>query len=83
MDFSLNGEKMDLLIQSARGTKHFSLSSETRVSEAVREATQAFEYTYPRFGLVLTCNTSNPMSPERTLASYGIRDGAVLFLTAY
>lgn len=73
---------MKVTICSTRGRELFSFSKEAKVEEAVRDAVRVFDFpTAHRYGLLLSCNTSTPFDANRTLASYEIHDGAVLFLT--
>lgn len=73
---------MKVTIHSSRGCELLTLSDEAKVEEAVRGAVRAFDFPAPhRYGLLLSGNTSTPLDPDRTLASYNIHEGAVLLLT--
>jgi len=73
---------MKITIHSTRGRKLFSFREDANVVEAVSETVHAFDFPPAyRYGLLLSGNTSAALDASRTLASYNIRDGAVLFLT--
>jgi hypothetical protein len=73
---------MKIEIQSTRGRESFTFPDGTKVAEAVKEAVRAFNFpAVHHYGLLLSGNTSTPLDTDRTLTSYNIRDGAVLFLT--
>lgn len=73
---------MKIAIQSTRGHESFTLSDEVKVEKAVTQAVQAFDFpAVHHYGLLLSGNTSTPLDPDHTLASYSIHDGAILFLT--
>lgn len=73
---------MKITIHSTRGHKSFSFREEVKIEEAIGEAIRAFDFSAAhRYGLLLSGNTSTPLAADRTLASYSIHDGAVLFLS--
>lgn len=73
---------MNITIHSTRGHKLFSFPEGAKVEEAAGEAVRAFDFSLAhRYGLLLSGNPSTPLAAERTLASYNISEGAVLFLT--
>ena len=80
---SAKDKTLEVKIQSTRGTKDFSFARETKISEVIEEAINAFGFVPgDRFELVLATNPGEPLKPERTLVSYHIEDGAILILTA-
>ncbi len=73
---------MKITIHSTRGLRPFTFREDGGVAEAVQEAVRAFDFPPAyHYSLLLSCNASTPLDASRTLASYDIRDGAVLFLT--
>lgn len=67
---------------SDAGRRPFTFREDAEVAEAVQAAVRAFDFpSAHHYGLLLSCNTSTPLDAGRTLPSYDIRDGAVLFLT--
>ena len=78
-----NEKTVDIKIQSTRGAKDFSFDKNTKIETVITDAITAFGFEPgDKFDLVLATNPGEPLSPERTLASYQITDGAVLILTA-
>ena len=76
-------KSIEVKIQSTRGTKDFSFPKETKISEVIEQAVNAFGFAPgDRFELVLASNPGEPLKPERTLVSYHIVDGTVLVLTS-
>jgi hypothetical protein len=74
---------LDIKIQSTRGTKDFSFTKETKISEVIVKAVAAFGFAPgDKFELVLATNPGEPLQPERTLVSYQVTDGTILILTA-
>jgi hypothetical protein len=76
-------KKLQITIQSTRGTKEFSFVEDTKIEEVTAKAVKAFDFAPgDKFELVLATNPKEPLRPERTLESYHIKDHAVLVLTA-
>jgi WXG100 protein secretion system (Wss), protein YukD len=74
---------LEIVIQSTRGTKTFSFPKETKISDVIEKAVDAFGFAKgDRFELVLATNPGEPLQPERPLVSYHIKDGDILILTA-
>lgn len=73
---------MKIKIHSTRGLKSFTFAEDVKASKAAQDAVQAFDFPVAhQYGLLLSGNTSTPLGADRTLDSYGIHDGAALFLT--
>lgn len=76
-------DTLEITIQSTRGTKQFSLPKEMKIAAVINEAVTAFGFAPgDNFELVLATNPGDPLRPERTLASYQVKDGDILILTA-
>jgi hypothetical protein len=74
---------VDVAIQTTRGSKQFTFSKETKISEVIAKVVAAFGFAPgDHFQLVSKTNPGEPLKPERTLVSYGIKSGDVLILTA-
>ena len=76
-------KKLNIKIQSTRGTREFTFPQDTQIKGVIAEAVMVFGFApSDRFELVLASDPGQPLNPERTLESYHIKDGAVLILTA-
>jgi hypothetical protein len=76
-------KKVDVKIQSTRGTKDFTFSDDAKVAPVIEEAVREFKFAPgDRFELVLASNPKEVLQPDRTLESYHIKNGTVLILTA-
>ena len=77
-----HGKQVEVEIQSSRGTRRFTFPEEEKISGVIRTAAEAFGFSLSdTFRLVLATNPSEPLQPERTLASYRVGNGTVLILT--
>jgi len=73
---------MNITVCSTRGMKSFSFTEDLTVAEAAKQAAKAFNFPPDRrYDLLLSCNASTPLLPDKTLGSYGVHDGSTLFLT--
>lgn len=73
---------MNVTVRSTRGQKSFSFTEDLQVAEAVKQAARAFDFPPDqRYDLLLSCNATTPLRPDRNLASYDILDGSTLFLS--
>jgi hypothetical protein len=75
-------KKVEVEVQSSRGSKKFTFPEEDKIAAVITAAATAFGFSLSdTFRLVLKSKPSEPLQPERTLASYHITDGTVLILT--
>ncbi len=72
---------MTITVLTLNGEKADSYQPGTRVSEILKEAIRDFGYPSGDYRLI-RLDTHQPLEPERSLASYGIRDGEALALAA-
>jgi hypothetical protein len=80
---SEHDNKLEIKIQSTRGTKEFEFPKDARVSDAIAKAVSVFGFAPgDTFQLVLAANPGQPLQPERTLASYHTNEDTLLVLTA-
>lgn len=78
-----NRKDVEITVQTTRGSKQFSFLKETKISDVIAKVVATFGFAPgDHFQLVLKGNPGEPLKPERTLVSYGIKDGDVLILTA-
>jgi hypothetical protein len=76
-------ELLDIVVQSTRGTKSFSLPKTAKVSEVISAAVSAFGFAPgDRFELSLATKPGEILQPERPLVSYHVTDGTVFLLTS-
>ena len=77
-----HGKHVEVEVQSSRGVRKFSFPEEEKISAVIRTAAEAFGFSLSdTFRLVLQSKASEPLQPDRTLASYHVVNGTVLILT--
>jgi hypothetical protein len=70
---------MTITVLTWNGEKAFSYQQDTQVSDIVFEAIRDFGYPAGHYRLI-RLETRQPLEPDHSLASYGIRDGEALAL---
>jgi phenylacetate-CoA ligase len=75
-------ENMTVIVQSERGLRHFEVTRGTKVADLESAALDAFEMvSRDRCLLAPATSPGTALLPERTLDSYGLRNGTTLVLT--
>lgn len=82
---SRKDELLTINIETTRGTwEKATFSKTSKVQEVIQATVQHFGFAANgNYGLSLKGNPDKPLKPDRTLVSYGIKDGETLVFTDF
>lgn len=77
-----NDKDLEIEIKTARGDWKTSFQKTTKIIDVMHAVIKHFNFAQGgKYDIRLETKPNNPLEPERTLASYGIKDGDVLIFT--
>ncbi|MCH7969182.1 MAG: EsaB/YukD family protein [Thaumarchaeota archaeon] len=75
-------KELTITIQTPQGNWETTFPKTTKVQEVIDAVVKHFGFApNGKYDLRLSTDPDNPLKPERTLVSYGIKDGDVLVFT--
>ena len=82
MDNNNSDKELTITIQTPQGNWKNTFPKTTKVQEVIDAIISHFDFaTNGKYDLRLITDPDNPLQSERTLVSYGIKDGDVLVFT--
>jgi len=77
-----NDKDLEIEIKTARGDWKTRFQKTSKIRDVIQAIIQHFNFAQGgKYDIRLETEPNNPLEPERTLVSYGIKDGDVLIFT--
>jgi hypothetical protein len=78
-----NDKKLSLVIQTGRGSADHKFRPEDKVEDVIAWAIDRFDLSSTEpWEVVRQATGGAPLEPQRTLGSYGLKDGEILIISA-